>query len=109
MAYGSWPSSFTSSSYVAMGSRPLQIFSTMMVGAPIIWDTHTTASSGTSSGEMSSTSPYFLMASMAMSLPTYGSPPPPAPRTVAPSAMSSISLMPIFLLMMEWNLSSKML
>lgn len=69
MAYGSWPSSFTSSSYVAMGSRPLQIFSTMMVGAPIIWDTHTTASSGTSSGEMSSTSPYFLMASMAMSLP----------------------------------------
>ena len=47
MAYGSWPSSFTSSSYVAMGSRPLQIFSTMMVGAPIIWDTHTTASSGT--------------------------------------------------------------
>ena len=32
-----------------MGSRPLQIFSTMMVGAPIIWETHTSASSGTSS------------------------------------------------------------
>src|SRR3954452_14142589 len=70
-------------------SSPLGSFSTITVGAPIIADGTTSASSGTSSTSTIVTGPYSRIAARASSLPTYGLPPPPVPRIAAPTARSS--------------------
>src|SRR6185437_8226272 len=77
-----------------MTSVPRGSFSTITVGAPIIAEGTTNASSGTSSTVTSCTGPCRRTASCASSLPMYGSPPPPVPRIAAPTAMSSSSASP---------------
>src|SRR5712664_3831404 len=74
-----------------MISSPLGSFSTITVGAPIIADGTTSASSGTSSMSTRDTGPCSRIACWASSLPMYGLPPPPVPSTAAPMARSSRS------------------
>ena len=74
-----------------MISSPLGSFSTITVGAPIIADGTTSASSGTSSTATRVTAPCSRIACCARSFPMYGLPPPPVPRTAAPTARSSRS------------------
>src|SRR5436190_17734512 len=74
-----------------MTSVPRGSFSTITVGAPIIAEGTTNASSGTSSTLTICTGPCCRTACCASSLPMYGSPPPPVPRIAAPTAMSSSS------------------
>src|SRR5256885_9428208 len=77
-----------------MTSVPRGSFSTITVGAPIIAEGTTNASSGTSATLTICTGPCCRTARCASSLPMYGSPPPPVPRIAAPTAMSSISASP---------------
>src|SRR5215467_8246308 len=77
-----------------MISSPRGSFSTITVGAPIIAEGTTSASSGTSSRFTSLTGPYSRIACLASSFPMYGLPPPPVPRTAAPTARSSRSRSP---------------
>ena len=76
-------------------SLPFGTFSIKIVGAPIIPVGITHSESGTSSGEIKLTSPCFLIASIAINFPIYGSPPPPVPKIAAPTERFSISLIPI--------------
>src|SRR4051794_15553812 len=80
-----------SAAKAASASSPLGSFSTITVGAPIIADGTTSASSGTSSTSTIVTGPCSRIAARASSLPTYGFPPPPVPRIAAPIARSSRS------------------
>src|SRR5579871_4835522 len=83
-----------SASRALTASSPRGSFSTITVGAPIIADWTTTASSGTSAASTSVTGPFSRTAWRASSLPMYGLPPPPVPRTAAPLARSSRSSSP---------------
>ena len=78
-------------------SIPFVPFSSDTLGAPTPQMGATVQVSGTSSMSSSSTGPYFFTAAMASKRPIYGSPPPPEPKSDEPSAMSSISSIPIFL------------
>ena len=78
-------------------SIPFVPFSSDTLGAPTPQMGATVQVSGTSSMSSSSTGPYFFTAAMASKRPMYGSPPPPEPKSDEPSAMSSISSIPIFL------------
>src|SRR3954451_4264229 len=80
-----------SAAKAASASSPLGSFSTITVGAPLIADGTTNASSGTSSTSTIATGPCSRVAARASSLPTYGLPPPPVPRIAAPTARSSRS------------------
>ena len=73
-------------------------FSVITVGAPIMAHGAMNASSGTSSGSISVTGPHSLTACMAIRRPIYGSPPPPAPSSEAPRAISLISSTPMVLI-----------
>ena len=83
------PRKFWMASKAVMISVPRGIFSTITVGAPIMPAGITSASSSTSLGSSRVTGPLRSIAAFAMSLPMYGSPPPPVPSTAAPSAISS--------------------
>src|SRR4051794_35578777 len=85
------PRCVCSAANAASASSPLGSFSTITVGAPIIADGTTSASSGTSSTSTIVTGPCARIAARASSLPTYGLPPPPVPRIAAPTARSSRS------------------
>src|SRR4051794_40502670 len=92
IVWGIWrPRGSWSAVNAASASSPLGSFSTITVGAPIIAEGTTSASSGTSSTSTTVTGPCARIAARASSLPTYGLPPPPVPRIAAPTARSSRS------------------
>ncbi len=83
-----------------MGSRPLQIFSTMMVGAPIIWgNAHQRIVGDLVRRDELDFAVFANRLDGHQLADVRGRPRRPAPRTVAPSAISSISLTPIILRM----------
>ena len=74
-------------------SLPEGNFSTITVGAPIIAIGKINASSGKDSISITSTPPDSFMLCCVISRPTYGSPPPPEPRTAPPKAIAFIDLL----------------